>query len=51
MLRPRTAIASALLRRLDGVSHTAVPVSNMMPVEIDTHFDGNEQLLLSKTVG
>jgi hypothetical protein len=35
----RTAIASALLRRLDGGSHTAVPVSNMMLVEIDTHFD------------
>ena len=39
MLRLKTAVASALLRRLDGVSHTAVPVSNMMLVEIDTHLD------------
>jgi hypothetical protein len=35
----KTAVASALLRRLDGDSHTAVPVSNMMAVEIDTHLD------------
>lgn len=39
MSRLKDSIASALLRRLDGESHTAVPVSNMVLVEIDTHFD------------
>lgn len=37
MLRLKTAVAGALLHRLDGGSHTAVPVSNMVAVEIDTH--------------
>jgi hypothetical protein len=39
MLRLKTAVASALQRRLDGGSHTAVPVSNMVLIEIDTHLD------------
>jgi hypothetical protein len=39
MLRPKDSFASALLRRLDGGSHTAVPVSNMVAVEINSHLD------------
>lgn len=45
-MRPEDSVASALLRRLDGETHTAVPVSNMMPVKIDTHFAGDPRVSL-----